>query len=55
MRMTPPWRPSPISARSWAQFVRASFAYCQRSARYDKVLAGERVNIFDPALGGGAL
>mgnify|MGYP002135705612 CR=1 FL=1 len=34
---------------------RASFAYCQRSARYDKVLAGERVNIFDPALGGGAL
>lgn len=34
---------------------RASFAYCQRSARYDKVLAGETVNIFDPALGGGAL
>ncbi|MYR08248.1 Gfo/Idh/MocA family oxidoreductase [Gordonia sp. SID5947] len=34
---------------------RASFAYCQRSARYDKVLAGERVNIFDPALAGGAL
>jgi len=34
---------------------RASFAYCQRSARYDKVLAGERVNIFDPELGGGAL
>lgn len=32
-----------------------SFAYCQRSARYDRVLAGERVNIFDPALGGGAL
>ncbi|WP_127818133.1 Gfo/Idh/MocA family protein [Microbacterium sp. CPCC 204701] len=36
--------------------VRAvSFSYCQRSARYDRVLAGERVNIFDPALGGGAL
>jgi len=34
---------------------RPSFAYCQRSARYDKVLAGERVNIFDPTLGGGAL
>ncbi|MEE4023645.1 Gfo/Idh/MocA family oxidoreductase [Gordonia sp. PKS22-38] len=34
---------------------RASFSYCQRSARYDKVLAGERVNIFDPALAGGAL
>ena len=32
-----------------------SFSYCQRSARYDLVLAGERVNIFDPALGGGAL
>jgi len=32
-----------------------SFSYCQRSARYDRVLAGERVNIFDPALGGGAL
>ncbi|AZG47711.1 Gfo/Idh/MocA family protein [Gordonia insulae] len=34
---------------------RASLAYCQRSARYDKVLAGERVNIFDPAMAGGAL
>ncbi len=34
---------------------RVTFAYCQRSARYDKVLAGEHVNIFDPALGGGAL
>ncbi|MCT9819528.1 Gfo/Idh/MocA family oxidoreductase [Microbacterium sp. W1N] len=34
---------------------RASFAYCQRSARYDLVLAGETPNIFDPALGGGAL
>lgn len=33
----------------------ASFSYCQRSARYDRVLAGEHVNIFDPALGGGAL
>ena len=32
-----------------------SFSYCQRSARYDRVLSGERVNIFDPALGGGAL
>lgn len=32
-----------------------SLRYCQRSARYDRVLAGERVNIFDPALGGGAL
>jgi predicted dehydrogenase len=34
---------------------RASLSYCQRSARYDKVLAGEHVNIFDPALAGGAL
>lgn len=34
---------------------RVSFSYCQRSARYDQVLAGEQVNIFDPALGGGAL
>ncbi|WP_194410026.1 Gfo/Idh/MocA family protein [Microbacterium cremeum] len=33
----------------------ASLSYCQRSARYDRVLSGERVNIFDPALGGGAL
>ncbi|MFT4229212.1 MAG: Gfo/Idh/MocA family oxidoreductase [Microbacterium sp.] len=32
-----------------------SLSYCQRSARYDLVLAGQRVNIFDPALGGGAL
>ncbi len=32
----------------------ASLRYCQRSARYDRVLAGERVNIFDPVLGGGA-
>lgn len=32
-----------------------SFSYSQRSARYDLVLAGERVNIFDPTLGGGAL
>ena len=34
---------------------RVAFSYCQRSARYDKVLAGEPVNIFDPALAGGAL
>ncbi len=32
-----------------------SLRYCQRSSRYDSVLAGERVNIFDPALAGGAL
>lgn len=31
-----------------------SFAQCQRSARYDLVLAGETPNIFDPALAGGA-
>ncbi|MFT4110738.1 Gfo/Idh/MocA family protein [Propionicimonas sp.] len=34
---------------------RASLRYAQRSSRYDQVLAGERVNIFDPAMGGGAL
>ena len=33
----------------------ASFSYCKRSARYDNVLAGRAVNIFDPALAGGAL
>ncbi|OAN40927.1 Gfo/Idh/MocA family protein [Microbacterium sp. H83] len=32
-----------------------SFALCQRSSRYDKVLAGEKPAIFDPELGGGAL
>lgn len=32
-----------------------SFAQCQRSARYDLVLAGETPNIFNPALAGGAL
>lgn len=34
---------------------RVSFEYAQRSSRYDLVLAGEQVNIFDPALAGGAL
>ena len=34
---------------------RASFALCQRSARYALVLAGEMPNIFNPALSGGAL
>lgn len=34
---------------------RVSLRYAQRSSRYDLVLAGERVNIFDPALAGGAL
>lgn len=34
---------------------RVSFEYCQRSDRYDQVLAGQPVNIFDPALAGGAL
>lgn len=32
-----------------------SLSQCQRSARYDLVLAGEVPAIFDPALGGGAL
>lgn len=34
---------------------RVSFRYCQRSSQYDRVLAGERVNIFDPEMAGGAL
>jgi predicted dehydrogenase len=34
---------------------RVSFHFQKRSSRYDDVLAGRRVNIFDPALGGGAL
>lgn len=34
---------------------RVQLGYQKRSARYDQVLAGERVNIFDPALAGGAL
>lgn len=33
----------------------ASLRYQSRSSRYDKVLAGERVNMFDPAMAGGAL
>lgn len=34
---------------------RATLRYESRSARYSRVLAGERVNVFDPAMGGGAL
>lgn len=34
---------------------RASLRYQSRSSRYDRVLAGERVNMFDPAMAGGAL
>lgn len=34
---------------------RVSLRYQKRSSRYDQVLAGERVNIFDPAMAGGAL
>ena len=34
---------------------RVRLSYEKRSSRYDQVLAGERVNIFDPAMAGGAL
>ncbi len=34
---------------------RVSFNFSQRSARYAALLRGEHANIFDPALGGGAL
>ena len=33
----------------------ARFEYGQRSSRYDRFLAGEHVNIFDPAMSAGAL
>lgn len=33
----------------------AAFHFSQRSSRYDDVLAGRHTNIFDPAMGGGAL
>lgn len=33
----------------------ASLRYQKRSSRYDQVLAGERVNMFDPAFAGGAV
>lgn len=34
---------------------RVRFGYCQRSRRYDRFLAGESVNIFDPRMAAGAL
>jgi len=34
---------------------RVQLGYQRRSARYDQVLAGQQVNIFDPAMAGGAL
>lgn len=40
---------------SLGELRRASLHYAKRSSRYDAVLAGETPNIFDPAMGGGAL
>ena len=37
------------------QVRRVTLRFHQRSPRYDRVLAGEPVNVFDPAMGGGAL
>lgn len=34
---------------------RASFAYCQRSSKYDAFLSGNTFNVFDPGMAGGAL
>ena len=34
---------------------RASFAFCQRSSKYDALLAGKSYNVFDPAMAGGTL
>lgn len=36
------------------QVRRVTLRFHQRSPRYDRVLAGEQVNVFDPAMGGGA-
>lgn len=34
---------------------RASFSFCQRSSKYDALLAGQSYNVFDPAMAGGTL
>lgn len=34
---------------------RASLAFCQRSSKYDALLAGKSFNVFDPAMAGGTL
>lgn len=51
--------PGIVALREWIATLgvlrRASFHYAKRSSRYDAVLAGETPNIFDPAMGGGAL
>ena len=51
--------PGMTAVREWLPEVgrvrRVSFRYDQRSSRYDQVLAGRHVNIFDPAMAGGAL
>lgn len=57
--MRPPYDPGIAKLRELlpriGQVRLASFEYCSRSSRYDDVLAGQQSNIFDPALGGGAL
>lgn len=51
--------PGIVALREWIATLgvlrRGSFHYAKRSSRYDAVLAGETPNIFDPAMGGGAL
>lgn len=57
--MRPPYDPGIAQLRELlpriGQVRLASFEFCSRSSRYDDVLAGKQSNIFDPALGGGAL
>lgn len=51
----PGWRAARELLPRLGVIRRVSLRKCQRSSRYDQVLAGERVNIFDPELAGGAL
>ncbi len=51
----PAWRVVAENLPRLGTLRRASFPYGKYSSRYDKVLAGEQTNIFDPSLATGAL
>lgn len=51
----PAWRVVAENLHRLGTLRRASFPYGKYSSRYDKVLAGEQTNIFDPSLATGAL
>ncbi len=51
----PAWRVVAENLHFLGTLRRASFPYGKYSSRYDKVLAGEQTNIFDPAFATGAL